>query len=705
MNHTSPPLPSLHTLSISPPLGSYPAPIQTNNSNYRFNGVFGPPSQGSTVSPDWATSPKRSSRSGIPQNWYDPNAPPSRESPNLNAFEAFRRDAPSPPALSPPSSITSVPTTASSHPYQSYQQQVYPQLDNFSPMAAATPSPPPVMPYSMNTAASAPNLAGYNAGGLPQFGSQSLASLSNNNNRSQANGWRNGYGMPSIPSSDEDVIPTAIVIKNIPFAVTRETLLGVMESLGAPLPYAFNYHHDNGVFRGLAFANFRAPDEAASVVAALNGYDVQGRKLRVEYKKVLQPGEKDKIEREKALKRMRSIQNFDKSDLVPPPITLPNSRNSNTNINGNGNMNGGYDNISPPHSATSTTSDSLPATLDMNDPAALDIYSRLLVFKEDRMRDELAFSKNLTPTERRIVHLVAQKLGLTSSTRGEGESKSVVVLREAPPRPTLTTSSSATISSSYLSPYSTTPTDVSPNLRIKKSMPDLRGFNGPVVARDPARSLNPQRSSGNLRADAGGRDYVSMGAAQGRRAFGQNNQNGNGLNSGSGSFNSLFGSSIGDIPPVPPLPSGLGFHSKGHSISSFNSPSSATDPMGEMLSSSSSQPLRNPRGPAGESRGFGGTLRPNNNNGSQQNLSSRNSMFSTTNGSGGLNSRRVSEEDEDIENSSLGGISGSGSIASGSANSAIGSERLHHASSQLNGNGNPVHSFMEGMRTRESLEI
>ncbi|WWC66794.1 uncharacterized protein I206_100700 [Kwoniella pini CBS 10737] len=688
MNHTSPPLPNLHSLSISPPPGSYP----TNNNQYRYNGVFGPPSQGSTVSPDWATSPKRTSRSGIPQGWYEPNAPPSRESPNLNAFEAFRRDAPSPPALSPPSSITSVPTTASSHPYQSYQQPNYPPVDNFMPMAV-TPSPPPVMSYQLNTASSAPNLAGYNAaGGLPQFGSQSLASL-NNNNRSQANGWRNGYGMPSIPASDEDVIPTAIVIKNIPFAVTRETLLGVMESLGAPLPYAFNYHHDNGVFRGLAFANFRAPDEAASVVAALNGYDVQGRKLRVEYKKVLQPGEKDKIEREKALKRMRSIQ-FDKSEMMPPPITLPNSRPiSGVSMNGGG----GYDNNSPPQSATSATSDSLPVTLDMNDSAVLDIYSRILVFKEDRMRDELAFSKNLTPTERRIVHLVAQKLGLSSSTRGEGESKSVVVLRDAPSRPTLTSSSSATVSSSYLSPYSTTPNDLSPNLRIKKSMPDLRGFNGPVVARDPTRSLNPQRSSGNLRADAGGRDYVSMGAAGGRRAFGNGNGNvANGFNSGSGSFNNLFGSSIGDIPPVPPLPSGLGLHSKGHSISSFSTIGAGTsDPMGEMLSS---QPLRNPRGPAGESRGFGGTLRSSGNR----------------TGTGGIMGRRVSEEDEEVENSSVGGRSGSGSGSIGS-NSAVGSERhaaLNQANGNINGNSNSnlngpqtqSQGFMEGMRTRESLE-
>ena len=35
---------------------------------------------------------------------------------------------------------------------------------------------------------------------------------------------------------------------------------------------------------------------------------MQGRKLRVEYKKVLQAGEKERIEREKAIRRMRSMQ-------------------------------------------------------------------------------------------------------------------------------------------------------------------------------------------------------------------------------------------------------------------------------------------------------------------------------------------------------------------------------------------------------------
>lgn len=487
---------------------------------------------------------------------------------------------------------------------------------------------------------------------------------------------------------DDDIIPTAIVVKNIPFAVSRDTLLGVIESLGAPLPYAFNYHHDNGVFRGLAFANFRAPEEAASVVAALNGYDVQGRKLRVEYKKVLQPGEKDKIEREKALKRMRSVQ-FDK-ELMPPPITVP-PYNPPPNANGlsNGNGNGMHD-TSPPHSASSGNSDSLPISLDLNDPMSLDIYSRVLVFKEDRMRDELAFSRNLTPTERRIVHLVAQKLGLTSQTKIEGDSKLVVVTRD-PSRPNLTSSSSATapISSSYLSPYATSQSEISPSLRIKKSMPDLRGFNGPVVARDPSRSLTPQRSSGNLRDQFNSRDreYVSMGAAQGRRA---------GMNGlGSGSFNGLFGSPL-DAPPVPPIPSAYGnqgsySHSHMNGMHSGPSPISGNNNLhrtsapslnGSNLSTVSSsppnsnldggegmlaqpQPVRNPRGPAGESRGFG--LR----------TSASQSTIGGMRGGGsgaGVIGRRVEEEEEELDGAA-GGAGGGG------------------------GGG------MEGSRTRESLDI
>jgi hypothetical protein len=106
-----------------------------------------------------------------------------------------------------------------------------------------------------------------------------------------------------MPDPDDDLIPTAIVIKNIPFAVKKEQLVEVMNDLNLPLPYAFNYHFDNGVFRGLAFANFTSPEETAQVIAALNHYELQGRKLRVEYKKMLPLQERERIEREKRERR------------------------------------------------------------------------------------------------------------------------------------------------------------------------------------------------------------------------------------------------------------------------------------------------------------------------------------------------------------------------------------------------------------------
>ena len=105
------------------------------------------------------------------------------------------------------------------------------------------------------------------------------------------------------PEGEEELIPTAIVIKNIPFAVKKEQLLNLMHEMGLPIPYAFNYHFDNGVFRGLAFANYTSPQETGAVIEHLNHCEVMGRKLRVEYKKMLPLQERERIEREKRERR------------------------------------------------------------------------------------------------------------------------------------------------------------------------------------------------------------------------------------------------------------------------------------------------------------------------------------------------------------------------------------------------------------------
>lgn len=221
----------------------------------------------------------------------------------------------------------------------------------------------------------------------------------------------------------------------------------------------------SGAFRGLAFANFRLPQDADAVVAALNGFDVQGRKLRVEYKKVLQAGEKERIEREKAIRRMRSMQ-LEKEQQAqqvalqqhqPPshqgydefgPIALTPSRSYSSGM-GIGYQQAYSPPPMPPLSAQPSYLNASPqqpqlsqaplptpskssTELDLNDPSTLDIYSRILLFKDDHMRDELAFSRTLTPKQRRVVHLVAQKLGVYHYSVGEGEDRYAVVTRVDP---------------------------------------------------------------------------------------------------------------------------------------------------------------------------------------------------------------------------------------------------------------------------------
>lgn len=119
----------------------------------------------------------------------------------------------------------------------------------------------------------------------------------------RADNGNHGHNYNHNHDVDDELIPTAIVIKNIPFAVKKEQLIQLMTEMNLPLPYAFNYHFDNGVFRGLAFANFTSAEETATVIEVLNHFDLNGRKLRVEYKKMLPAQERERIEREKRERR------------------------------------------------------------------------------------------------------------------------------------------------------------------------------------------------------------------------------------------------------------------------------------------------------------------------------------------------------------------------------------------------------------------
>ena len=214
---------------------------------------------------------------------------------------------------------------------------------------------------------------------------------------------------------DDELIPTAIVIKNIPFAVKKEQLVQVMTDMNLPLPYAFNYHFDNGVFRGLAFANFTTPEETAAVIQGMNHLDLHGRKLRVEYKKMLPQAERDRIEREKRERRGQLEEQHrpmaSSSLQAQPSMSSVSSRVQTSSPLGQSGRG-----VNP--------------NLDMNDPVVLQYYSKLLLFQGDQASDDvIVFPPELPSAHRTIIHGLAHSLGLHHESHGDADQRRIHVYR------------------------------------------------------------------------------------------------------------------------------------------------------------------------------------------------------------------------------------------------------------------------------------
>lgn len=394
-------------------------------------------------------------------------------------------------------------------------------------------------------------------------------------------------GPPS--SLDEDLIPTAIVIKNIPFAIKKEQLLEVMTNLRLPIPYAFNYHFDNGVFRGLAFANFTTPEDTSAVINNLNGREIGGRKLRVEYKKMLPLAERERIEREKREKRgqleeqhrgpnaptnnknirhqhnhhhhnhnnhqqhhnnannhsnanlpsaqqLVSLQPNQQQQLVqsanqqqqqqatasvtansPGPTnssaaaqqghannlfsqqggpqssrafignalnsthsspgashnasaTTPNSRNANTAT-------------VVPHSPSSSSIAGNNMSVDLNDPDNLGFYSKILLFRDDRSRNQLVFPASLTPQQKNNIMILCKTLGVVYNVQDNG-ALAVTRLSNNNGGSTTNSVNTNTNGSNTMANYSQTPMrqqqHMASTLNQQPQQPPLQGmFDGP----------------------------------------------------------------------------------------------------------------------------------------------------------------------------------------------------------------------------------
>jgi RNA recognition motif-containing protein len=213
-------------------------------------------------------------------------------------------------------------------------------------------------------------------------------------------------------------------------------------SMDIPQPYAFNYHFDNGIFRGLAFANYRNREETDVVVQALNGLELAGRKLRVEYKKVL-PGQEKEV--------------FYSTEDIVEPVNSPSSklsskkdRNYNqketrqspkqqqANPEQGRRSNASYEGRSSTIRSCpmlSTRFDSFAlieseGPLDLNHPDTLLFYDQLFQFRSDPSRDIFVYPKSTTANQRRIIHYLSDRLGLFHYSDGDGSERQLHVVKK-----------------------------------------------------------------------------------------------------------------------------------------------------------------------------------------------------------------------------------------------------------------------------------
>ncbi|GAB5589485.1 Peptidyl-prolyl cis-trans isomerase pin4 [Umbelopsis nana] len=186
-----------------------------------------------------------------------------------------------------------------------------------------------------------------------------------------------------------------------------------------PQPYAFNYHFDNGIFRGLAFANYRNREETEIVVQTLNGLELAGRKLRVEYKKVL-PGQENQVfyNNEDIVEPVNSAsskfaskkeRSYDKRESRQSPKLQ-------TNADQTRRANANHEEAEGP--------------LDLNHPDTLLFYDQLFQFRSDPSRDIFVYPKSTTPNQRRIIHYLSDRLGLFHYSDGDGAERQLHVVKK-----------------------------------------------------------------------------------------------------------------------------------------------------------------------------------------------------------------------------------------------------------------------------------
>jgi len=161
---------------------------------------------------------------------------------------------------------------------------------------------------------------------------------------------------PRTHEADSEYKNTTLVLKNLPFQLKQDKLEEMLNALKCK-PLNVSYLYDgSGTFRGMAFVKYREIEHATKVFEAINNMDIAGRKVRVEYKRVM-------------------------------------------------------------------------AEAEPQEDDARKLNEDLIGFKGNQGVSEMAFPC-ATSFQRKQLHQLAEKLGLTHYSTGEGEARTVIVKKK-----------------------------------------------------------------------------------------------------------------------------------------------------------------------------------------------------------------------------------------------------------------------------------
>lgn len=96
---------------------------------------------------------------------------------------------------------------------------------------------------------------------------------------------------PRTHESTSEFKNSTLVFKNLPFQLKQEKLEEMLNAFENK-PMSVSYLYDSsGMFRGMAFVKYKDNEQAMKIFEKMNNLDINGRKLRIEYKRKVQEAE------------------------------------------------------------------------------------------------------------------------------------------------------------------------------------------------------------------------------------------------------------------------------------------------------------------------------------------------------------------------------------------------------------------------------